>query len=97
MDHHVDDLVDAGTEAPEEGCTYLAVVEKGKTFTYVVPSFPVYKAELQEIKLQYTDSKGDPQVFDGLARKCDLMDHPLPALARLPHSYENAFVVKVSY
>ena len=81
---------------PEDDCTYLAVVRKGKTFTYVVPSFAVYKAELQEVKIQCTDAKVGPHVFDGFARKCDLMDHPSPALARLPHSYENAFVVKVS-
>ena len=53
---------DAWAEAPEEDCTYLAVVEKQKAFTYVVPSFPVYEAELQEVKFQYTNSPPIPKV-----------------------------------
>lgn len=93
----MDDLMedaDAGAKAPEEekeDCTYLAVIGKGKTFSYVVPSFPVYTAELQEAKFQYTNSKGDLQVFDAFARNCVLMNHPLPALARLQNSYKNIF------
>lgn len=76
--------------------TYLAVLGKGKTFSYIIPSFPVLKPELQEVKLQYTDDDGSLCVFDGFARLCDQMDHALPAMARLQQHYENAFFIKVS-
>ena len=90
---------DSGEFQPEgEGkCTEIVILGKGKTFLYVVPSFPVYKATLQEVKLQYCDCEGKIHVFDGFVRKCDRIDHPLPAMARLPYSYENAFIIQVSY
>jgi len=55
-------------------------------------SFPVFRTELQEVKLQYSDDDGNLRAFDGFARLCTL-----PALARLPQHYENAFFIKVSH
>ena len=77
--------------------TEITVLAKGQTFLYVVPSFPVYKATLQEVKLQQDDGNGNVYMFDGFARKCDLLDHHLPAMAKIPFSYENAFIINVSY
>jgi len=62
-----------GVEAPreegrEEGLTILS---KGKVIQYRVPSFPVYKAEIVEIKIQYEEEDGNVLVlcqhysFDG--------------------------------
>lgn len=70
----------------ERECTKITVLTKGNTFLYVVPSFPVFKAKLQEVKLQYTDGEGNIHMFDNFARKCNLMDHFLPAISRLPYS-----------
>ena len=36
-------------------------------------------------------------VFDGFARKCDLLNHPLPAMAKILFSYEKTFIINVSY
>lgn len=96
----MDDCVSvSGESQSDRECEYteIVVLGKGNTFLYVVPSFPVYKADLQEVKLQYTDGEGNIHVFDGFARKCDQMDHSLPAMAILPYSYENAFIIKVSH
>ena len=57
----------------------------------------MYKATLQGVKLQQDVSNGNVYVFDGFARKCDLLNHLLPAMAKIPFSYENAFIISVSY
>jgi len=88
MDERVDD---------QSEDTEITVLAKGREFLYVVPSFPVYKATLQEVKLQQDVGSGNVYVFDGFARKCDLLSHPLPAMAKIPFSYENAFIINVSY
>jgi len=35
-------------------------------------------------------------MFDGFARYCELLNLSLPAFARIPFSYENAFIINVS-
>ena len=69
----------------------IKVLAKGDTFVYTVPSFPVYKPTLQQVKLQLEESSGKVKVFDGFARWCDLLDKPLPAVAKIVFSYNNAF------
>ena len=34
-------------------------------------------------------------LFDGFARKCIMLDKPLPAVAKIEFSYENAFIIEV--
>lgn len=83
-------------DTEESEYTEISVLWKGQTCLYVIPSFPVYKATLQEVRLQQVDGLGNVYVFDGFARKSDLLDHPLPAIATIPYSYENAFIINVS-
>ena len=45
-------------EAGDEEWTFLTVLGKGITFEYVVPSFPVFRANLTELKLQCANRKG---------------------------------------
>ena len=73
----------------------IIVLAKGNTFLYVVPSFPIFKTTLQEVKLQWEEPGGAIHVFDGFARECKLLDHPLPAVAKIMFSYENAFIIEV--
>lgn len=73
----------------------VSVLRKGRPVTYTVPSFPVFTAMLQPVLLQWEDSEGDVFVFDGFMRECELMDHPLPALARVPTGQSHAFLVEV--
>jgi len=54
------------------------------------------KFTLQEVKLRQDDGQGYVNVFDGFAKHCSLLDHPLPALARIPFDYNNAFIINVS-
>ena len=75
----------------------ITVLAKGNTFLYIVPSFPVFNATLQEVKLQWEAPGGEIHVFDGFARQCDLLDHPLPAVAKIMFSYENAFIIEVLF
>jgi len=38
---------------------------------------------LQQIKLQWEESNGDIKIFDGFARKCDMLDtKSLPSIAK---------------
>jgi len=78
----------------------VTVLAKGNTIHYVVPSFPVFNAELVEVKLQWEEYReGLPpelHVFDGFARKCENLDHPLPAIAYVEFSYDCAFIIHVS-
>ena len=88
MDKHAGegDLV---SDTEESEYTGISVLWQGQMFLYVIPSFPVYKATLQEVRLQQDNSLGSVYMFDGFARKSDLLDHPLPAIATIPYSYEN--------
>ena len=67
------------------------------TIHYTIPSFPVYSTELVEVKVQWEDKDGSLLVFDAFARNCDLLDHQLPAIAEIPFSYDNAFIIEVCY
>ena len=46
-------------EAGGEEWTFLTVLGKGITFEYVVPSFPVFRANLTEVKLQWANREGE--------------------------------------
>ena len=71
-----------------ENNSVLTVLSMGNTIHYTIPSFPVYSAELVEVKEQWEDA---------FARTCDLLDHQLPAIAEIPFSYDNAFIIEVHY
>ena len=80
----------------ESEYTEISVLWKDQTFLYIIPSLPVHKAILQEVRLQQDDGLGNVYMFDGFARKSHLLDHPLLAIATIPYSYENAFIINVS-
>ena len=78
-----------------EDFVVLTILVKGCTFNYVVPSFSVFNVNLTEVKLQREDGDGEVHSFDGFARDCNEMDHPLPAVVKIYYSYENAFIIEV--
>ena len=82
-------------EAPSEEIHGVTILSKGKVIQYRIPSFPVYKAELVEIKIQYEEEDGNVLVFDAFARYCDDINHELPAIAMIPYSFDNAFMIEV--
>ena len=85
-------------EAGDEEWTFLTVLGKGITFEYVVPSFPVFRANLTEVKLQWANREGELEVFDGFARDCAaLVDQTLPAILKIPFNYDYAFTIEVCY
>ena len=85
-------------EAGGEEWTFLTVLGKGITFEYVVPSFPVFRANLTEVKLQWANREGELEVFDGFARDCAaLVDQTLPAILKIPFNYDYAFTIEVCY
>jgi len=76
----------------------FTVLAKGDTFLYTVPSFPVFKATLQQVKLQLEESHGGIKIFDGFARKCDTLDTKyLPSIAKVEFSFEDAFIIEVGH
>ena len=60
---------------------YVTVLVTGYEFQYIVPSFPVYKPMLKEVKLQWEEADGTMHMFDGFAHSTNLLDHHLPAVA----------------
>ena len=64
---------------------------------YTIPSFPIYSSELVEVKVQWEDKDGSLLMFDAFARNCDLLNHQLPAIAEIPFSYDNPFIIEVPY
>ena len=72
----------------------ITVLEKGKSFPYTIPSFPVFTVMLREAKLQWEED-GTVEYFDGFIRECGLLEHPLPAVAKVYYGYKNAFPVEV--
>ena len=72
----------------------INVLAMGNTFLYVILRFPIFKTTLQEVKLQWEEPGGAIHVFDGFARECELLDCPLPAVAKIMFSYENAFIIE---
>ena len=77
-----------------EDTVRVVVLAMGDLVQYVVPSFPVFKATLREVKLQWEEDN-TIHVFDAFARHCHLLDHHLPAIAMISFSYENAFIIEV--
>ena len=58
---------------------------------WIVPWMLMSKISLKE---EYATET--VHVFDSFARECDLLDeHPLPAVAKILFSYDNAFVIEV--
>ena len=80
-----------------ENSSVLTVLLKRDTIYYIVPSFPIYSTVLVEIKVQWEDEDGSLLVFDTFARKCDLLDHQLPMIAKILFSYDNAFIIGMRY
>ena len=76
----------------------VELLQTGDLFEYVVPSFPPLKPLIREVKFQWKEPEdGTVHVFDGFARECDdLHHHRLPAIARVPVSHDNAFLIEVS-
>ena len=60
-----------------------------------MPSFPVIRANLTEVKLQWVNCEGDVEAFDGFAHDCAALDHTLPATLKIPFSYDHAFIIEV--
>ena len=88
----VDTAADLGLQRSESSVDRdigWTVLKKGMTLSYTVPSIHVY---IREVKLQYVaqTANGDSEVivFDGFMRECGLINHPLPATANVPCSYE---------
>ena len=55
-----------GAEPDENDFTDIVILSKGRALQYTVPSFPVCKAVLWEVKLQWKDHAEDvTHVFDG--------------------------------
>jgi len=67
----------------------FAVLVAGGLIRCIVPSFPVYSAVLREVKLQWIDEDGEIHVFDEFARYCQLLDHKLAAVAKVPVCHNN--------
>ncbi|XP_065884179.1 uncharacterized protein [Dysidea avara] len=86
-----------GEDGDHDDFVEITMLKKGDTIHYVVASFPVVKVELVEVKLQWEEyCEGLPpeiHVFDGFARSCPNIDHPLPAIAHVPFNYDCAFII----
>ena len=82
-------------EADSSEYTRITVLAAGGLIHYVIPSFSVFNAVLREVKFHWEDEYGKIHVFDGFARHCNLLDHQLPAVAKVPYSYDNAFMFEV--
>ena len=78
-----------------EVAVYVTVLTVGDLIQYTVPSFPVFKATLREVKLQWEEEDRIIHVFDAFAHDCDQLDHHLPAMVEVPFEYENAFIIEV--
>ena len=85
--------------ASEELCqnfSVLTMLAKGSTYNYIVPSFPVFNADIVEVQFQWEEVHKDEStkvhVFDGFARRCQDLDHPLPGIVRVEFSYDCAFM-----
>jgi len=48
-------------------CVYVTFLVTGDELKYIVPSFPVNKPILKEVKLQWEEANGTIHVFDGFA------------------------------
>ena len=73
----------------------IVVLAAGQLIHYTIPSFPVFNATLREAKFQWEDEYENIHVFDGFVRHCNMLDHHLPAVAKIPYSYDDAFIIEV--
>ena len=74
---------------------FVTMLTTGDLIQCTVLSFPVLKAMLREVKIQWEEESRTIQVFDTFVRDCDQLDHHLPAMAKVHFDYENAFIIKV--
>jgi len=84
-------------DSDESDFTEMTILSKGRAIEYVVPSFPVCKKILREVKLQWKDHAEDViHVFDGFAQDCEELNlHVVPAIARIFNRFDHAFVIEV--
>ena len=82
-------------DEPLEDFVLIAVLAKRDMIEYMVPSFPVFGANLTEVKLQWDSCVREVMVFDGFAWSCEVLDHLLPAVMKVKYSYKNAFIIEV--
>ena len=54
-----------------EDAVLMTVLKTGNLIQYTVPSFPMFKATLREVKLQWEEEGGTIHTFDTFARECD--------------------------
>ena len=78
-----------------EVLTEITVLAKGDTVEYIIPSFPVFGTRLTEVKLQYESNEEELMIFDGFARHCEALNHPLPASLCISNNYNSAFIIEV--
>ena len=94
--YHEMESGDADREPTEDDFVFVTFLGLGRVFNYVIPSFPVFKTTLQEVKLQFEEPDGTVHVFDGFA-KCGMIDERnLPSLAKINFSFDNAFIIEVA-
>ena len=80
----------------DEDYVEVTVLSTGAILEYIVPSFPVYKATLREVKLRWEEADGTVHVFDGFAKECELLDErTTPAMAKIMFNYDSAFIIEV--
>ena len=82
------------TQFQNGGCCERCSVSDGRLGSVHSSKFPVFKATLREVKLQW-DEETTIHVFDAFACDCYLLDHHLPAIAVIHFNYENAFIIEV--
>ena len=78
-----------------EDAVFVTMLTTGDLIQYTVLGFPVLKAMLREVKLQWEEESRTIQVFDTFARDCNQLDHHLPTMAEVPFDYENAFIIEL--
>jgi len=54
---------------------YITFLATGDELQYIVPSFPMHKPILKEIKLQWEEANGTIHMYDGFACPSILLDH----------------------
>ena len=75
---------------------HVTVLATGDEFQFIVFAFPVYKPIVKEVKLQWEEVNGMKYVFfDGFAYSTNLLDHHLPAAAKIFFNPNNAFIIEV--
>jgi len=98
---HSEECTDNLHETEEfENFSILTILNKGNTFNYVVPSFPIFNADIVKVKLQWEErcenGNSKDHVFDGFTRYSEDLDHPLPGIVHVEYSYDCAFMIEVS-